>query len=31
LGLTLEAARLKKEQGESVVALQNAVQRGLTQ
>ena len=31
LDLTLEAAKLKKEQGESVIALQNAVQRGLIQ
>jgi hypothetical protein len=31
LDLTLEAAKLKKEQGESVIALQNAVQRGLVQ
>ena len=31
LDLTLEAARLRKEQGESAVALQEAVQRGLTQ
>lgn len=31
LDLTLEAAKLKKEQAESVTALQNAVQRGLVQ
>lgn len=31
LDLTLEAAKLKKEQGESAIALQNAVQRGLVQ
>jgi hypothetical protein len=29
LDLTLEAARLKKEQGESVIALQNEIQRNL--
>jgi hypothetical protein len=31
LDLTVEAARIRDEQGQSVVALQNAVQRGLTQ
>jgi hypothetical protein len=31
LDLTLEAAKLKKEQAESVTTLQEAVQRGLIQ